>query len=161
MEQLKPPEFLSLERSRTETWKWQLQYSLKLLKANGNEDQLEGMKSSTCAIYIGSDCMAMAWKWRKIPYKCPYVPYYCYSMDLFLMPLRVPWDTTQGCLPTAWACGCWCYYSTKELVALLLPQQTSPQGQQHVMLLFQHLCNTAGLEHSCLPSASALKSNIK
>lgn len=47
LEQLKPPESLCLEESLTETWKRQLQYSLKLLKANGNEEQLERMKSST------------------------------------------------------------------------------------------------------------------
>lgn len=62
MKQLKPPESLSLEESLTETWKWQLQYSLKLLKENGNEDQLERMKSSTW-LYVPSILAQIVWLW--------------------------------------------------------------------------------------------------
>lgn len=62
MEQLKPPESLSLEESLTEIWKWQLQYSLKLLKTNGNEDQLERMKSSTL-LYVPSILAQIVWLW--------------------------------------------------------------------------------------------------
>lgn len=61
-EQLKLPESLSLEECLTETWKWQLQYSLKLLKANGNEDQLERMKSSTW-LYVPSVLPQIVWLW--------------------------------------------------------------------------------------------------
>jgi len=60
MEQLKPPESLCLEESLTETWKRQLQYSLKLLKANGNEEQLERMKYSTW-LYVPSVLARIVW----------------------------------------------------------------------------------------------------
>lgn len=60
MEQLNPPESLSLEEILTETWKWQLEYFLKLLKANGNEDQLERMRSSTW-LYVPSIFVQIVW----------------------------------------------------------------------------------------------------
>lgn len=62
MEQLKPPESLCLEESLTETWKGQLQCSLKLLKANGNEEQLEIMESSTC-LYVPSTLTQIVCLW--------------------------------------------------------------------------------------------------
>lgn len=60
MEQLKPPESLCLEESLAETRKRQLEYSLKLLKANGNEEQLERMKSSTW-LYVLSIFTQIVW----------------------------------------------------------------------------------------------------
>ena len=64
MEQLKPPESLCLEESLTETWKRQLQYSLKLLKANGNEEQLKRIKSSTW-LYVPSILAQIVWLWTE------------------------------------------------------------------------------------------------
>lgn len=67
MEQLKPPESLCLEESLTETWKRQPQYFLKLLKANGNEEQLERMKSSRC-LYVPSILAQIVWLWPENTY---------------------------------------------------------------------------------------------
>lgn len=121
-EQLKPPESCCLEESLMETWKRQLQYSLKLLSASSNKEQLERMKCSTW-LYVPSILVQIVRLWPENKDRT----LWCILVFHTILQYAFVFNGTLTCHEKAHkaaslqVCCCWCYYRTSQSMALLLP----------------------------------------